>query len=142
MRRCYEFHDDAGNYAARAEAKARAEFPGADVTVGHVTSGTVAVLVEVTIGTTQPDPSAKGEAPETVVHIPGAFYAHYEDGRITRLVFMPHASDAGYAGPPATVWDGDTSLDVVEVEGPFWRAMQAALGSPDPAEHVAIEWEE
>jgi hypothetical protein len=80
----------------------------------------------------------------TEVKIPGEFFARYEDGKITKLTFMPHASNAGYFGPAAVVLDGDADLDVEEVDGPFWRAMQAVLGSPcdRSGEAVTIEWEE
>ena len=38
---------------------------------------------------------------------------------------MPSASYAGYFGPAAMVIEGDETLDVTDVDGPFWRAVQA-----------------
>lgn len=81
---------------------------------------------------------------KTEVYIPVTFYATYDDsdavgdgpGRITKLVVMPRESDAGYFGPGSEVIEGDNGLDVKDTDGPFWRAMQSALGS------VPIEWEE
>lgn len=89
------------------------------------------------------------EAPtddETVVTIPGAVYAHYKDGVITRLEFSPSDPEAS-----AYVWEGDETLDVEDVDGPFWKAMQAALstatwtqvGGDSVENHVMpIEWTE
>lgn len=71
-----------------------------------------------------------------VVLVPGSFYATFEgtlrEGRITRMVFMPHASSAGYHGPSAQTEVAPEhphmlGLDVEQTDGPFWRAMQAAL---------------
>lgn len=71
---------------------------------------------------------------ETTVHIPGTVIATYKDGRITKMVFLPSGSCAGYFGPSAEVLDGDDDLDVESVDGPFWRAVQAM--------DFTIEWEE
>ena len=46
---------------------------------------------------------------------------------VTRLVFTPFGSSAGYFGPLAIVDDDDIDLDTENVDGPFWKAMQAAL---------------
>lgn len=69
------------------------------------------------------------------INIPGEFNALYENGRIVKLYFIPLASAAGHFGPAATVVTGDETLDVEDVEGPFWRAMQDALAGDLP-----IEW--
>jgi hypothetical protein len=68
--------------------------------------------------------------------IPGTFTATYAAGTITRMTFTPLASFAGYFGPAAEVVDGNEDLEVSTTDGPFWRAMQGALG------RVAIEWTE
>lgn len=73
---------------------------------------------------------------ETHVAIPVEFVATYEDGKITKMVVLPQESNAGYFGPPSQVFDGDADLDVTSTDGPFWRAMQGALGT------VPIGWEE
>lgn len=57
----------------------------------------------------------------TIVGVPGFVHAFYDDGRITRLEFTPIDHDA------CDVFDGDDTLDTTAVDGPFWRAMQAAL---------------
>lgn len=78
----------------------------------------------------------------TVVQVPGLAVAQYQasttrNGVIARLVFIPSASDAGYSGPAAAVFEGDLDLDVETTDGPFWRAMQERL-----AQHPQILWEE
>ena len=78
----------------------------------------------------------------TVVEIPGEFLATYEDGRITGWVFMPSGSYAGYFGPPAILVRGDDELDIVETDGPFWRAVQEALGDVDPLGRIGVDWQE
>lgn len=72
----------------------------------------------------------------TRVQVPVEFFADYEDGKITRLVVLPLESAAYYFGAGSCVIEGDESLDVKDSDGPFWRAMQGALGS------VPIDWEE
>lgn len=76
----------------------------------------------------------------TRVEIPGEVIATYQDGRITALVFVPWAGDAGYFGPAATVFDGD-ALDVEDTDGPFWKAMQDRVGAAG-ADAPVITWEE
>jgi len=63
----------------------------------------------------------------TTVEVYGTLYATYEDDAVTRLVFQPAGSYAGYFGPAAVVVEGDEDLDVQAETGPFWRAVQAAL---------------
>jgi hypothetical protein len=77
------------------------------------------------------------EPSEATISIPGQFTVTYEgtveEGRITKMAFTPDAGAAGYFGPSAEVWDAKTRddgldrLDVEDTDGPFWRAMQAAL---------------
>ncbi len=73
---------------------------------------------------------------ETTVDIPVQFIATYDDGKITKLVVMPWESFAGYFGRKTEVIEGNEDLNVTETDGPFWRAIQGALGQ------VPIEWEE
>jgi hypothetical protein len=69
--------------------------------------------------------------PATVA-MPGQVYARFENGLIVDIHFEPSSPDVY-----AEVIAGDTDLDVTDVDGPFWKAMQAALAS-DPN----IEWRE
>lgn len=86
------------------------------------------------------------------VIVPGSIFAEWVDGKIVRLSFTPAAADAGYFGPSAVLFDG-ADIDVEDTDGPFWRAMQAALAPTTyfPAEHserdenrttVEIGWSE
>lgn len=70
------------------------------------------------------------------VAVPVEFTAEYEGGRVVRMTVSPWESYAGYFGKPSEVVEGDEDLDVRSTDGPFWRAMQDALG------RVPIEWEE
>lgn len=74
---------------------------------------------------------------ESTVFIPGKAVAYYEYGKITRLVFTPHGGDAGYFGPSAVLFEGDESLEIEDVCGEFWKAVQTWLGKSP-----AIEWVE
>jgi hypothetical protein len=74
----------------------------------------------------------------TTVRIPGEVYATYrDDGCIVDLAFFPSGSDAGYFGPAAQVFDGDSDLDVETTDGPFWTAMQSYL-----ADDSTLDWRE
>lgn len=74
--------------------------------------------------------------PSTItVEIPGRMFAYWTEEGVTHLTFTPAAGDAGYFGPSATIIDHEhdsidsaaAALDVENVDGPFWKAMQAAL---------------
>lgn len=104
--------------------------------------------------------------PEPIsVRIPGLFYASYDPAAdaILRFTFVPAGSDAGYLGPMAELnevggrYDAELDLGLEDVDGPFWRAVQAALqpttymsvaptGGCDDDPHdrttVPIGWEE
>lgn len=77
----------------------------------------------------------------TTVEIPGKFVAVYEDGKIDRFVFTPFASFAGYFGDAAIVTDDEPreDIDAGNIDGPFWKAVQAALAG---TEDIAVRWEE
>lgn len=85
----------------------------------------------------------EGECPlaprRTRVVIPGTVAAIYSEGIITEITFTPHASGAGYFGPSAIVEEFEDDLNVEDVDGPFWRAVQNYL-----AEHPneSIGWTE
>lgn len=77
---------------------------------------------------------------EAIVEIPGTFYAHYEDGKITKFEFCPSGSSAGYFGPMANVVEGDEEqLRVSDTRGDFWCAVQDKLDT-DPT--FECEWSE
>lgn len=76
------------------------------------------------------------EQQETRVEIPVQFIATYQAGKITALTVLPWESYAGYFGAGSVVLSGNEQLEVKETDGPFWRAMQDALGL------IPIEWEE
>lgn len=89
----------------------------------------------------------KGEPTWSDVHVPGMLTAHYEDGKITRWVFMPAEGDAGYFGPTTEVIDGDESLDVRlggtqdhPDDGPFWQAVTEALSGTGTPTTFTVEW--
>ena len=67
------------------------------------------------------------------VEIPGTVYATYEgsvdEGTITRLVFTPFASAAGYFGPAAIANEAPNGLDTECPDGPFWVAIQTYLAA-------------
>lgn len=93
----------------------------------------VVVVMAETLGFNE-DGTRKGQS---TVYIPGNAIAYYEDGKITRLVFQPHAGDAGYFGPSAMLFEGDETLDLEDTDAPFWKGVQQRLQD----EH-AIEWVE
>lgn len=73
-----------------------------------------------------------------VVSIPGPVLATFEGGRVTSIAFSPSASDAGYFGPKATLWDGDGgTFNLEDVDGAFWQGVRDYLASGG-----AIEWTE
>ena len=81
----------------------------------------------------------RADRPVTTVRIPGSLTAHWQEGRIVGWTFMPHGSAAGYFGPTAELVDGDDDLDVTDVDGPFWRAVQRHLDTANP---FTVRWEE
>lgn len=74
---------------------------------------------------------------ESTVYIPGIAVAHLKNGLITKVVFQPHGSDAGYFGPSAVLFEGDPCLDLEDTDGKFWKAIQKRL-----ADDPTIGWEE
>lgn len=77
-----------------------------------------------------------------VVHVPGAFYVtcNADTGETLSMTFTPAAADAGFFGSAAELsyvdgreLDADFTTDVAanlkcdDVDGPFWRGVQAAL---------------
>lgn len=85
----------------------------------------------------------------TLVRIPGDVIAIIEvdgfDTTVEKIVFSPHASNAGYFGPHAEFWDFpegitqeqvEAHLRIQDVDGRFWRAVQAHLPTHD------VKWEE
>lgn len=71
--------------------------------------------------------------------VPGQFFVHYDNGVVTSMVWSPLESYAGYFGPPTSLHDGGTEDTEIssDVEGPFWRGVQEALGGG-----MNIEWRE
>lgn len=83
------------------------------------------------------------------VIVPGHLIAHYVDGVIERWEFSPHASDAGYFGPSAILFDyeddeGDdgAGLDIEDADGPFWHAVQQSLADRDKFAEFLVDWTE
>jgi hypothetical protein len=74
---------------------------------------------------------------ESVVQIPGQVYAHFENDKITKWVFIPSGSDAGYFGKAAHLVSGPDIGDVDNVDGRFWKAVQGSDLMAD-----GVEWEE
>lgn len=74
--------------------------------------------------------------------IPGRFLATYREGAIVRWTFLPSGADAGYSGPAAVPWYGETDLglDLDESDGAFWKACQRALGPVNGV--IQVSWEE
>ncbi len=73
------------------------------------------------------------------VQIPGSLTAVYEGGHISGWTFIPAAGYAGYFGEAAFVTRGDEELDVEDVDGPFWKAVQVHLEINNPFQ---VMWEE
>jgi hypothetical protein len=71
------------------------------------------------------------EAPTTFV-VPGTVYAIWDHGEITKLIFDPGMDCvAQYDDGP------DPDIDTADVDGPFWKAVQAYLSNKNE-----IVWEE
>lgn len=80
---------------------------------------------------------------ETIVSIPVEFFAHYQNGKITKFVVMPQESYAGYFGSGSHVWDGPE----IEIDNPdtgeqsaFWKAVSTALTAAPNG--ITVKWEE
>lgn len=87
---------------------------------------------------------------ETIVQIPVQFWAHYEDGEITKWVVSPLESYAGYFGHGSFVFDGpEIDLaswnDETGQQGEFWNAVSNSLnppGSDQTRSVIQVHWEE
>jgi len=77
----------------------------------------------------------------TQVKIPGSFTAIVEYGRITRYVFVPHASHAGYFGPAFEIIENDDdNFELSERE--FFDMVSSSLMSTDQTAFFSCEWSE
>lgn len=105
-------------------------------------------------------------AKNSLITVPGIFFVELDEStetpKVVRFSFQPLASDAGYFGPSADYYERASfihtiePLDLEDVDGPFWKAVQHALepftyvtvADPDEEqdEHVGhrvpIEWTE
>lgn len=129
------------------------ETPEGDVDYDTETPGVALVRAWAALG----DVDQAGEPDDRFgaeVQIPGIVTAEYvgtpDGGEITRLAFYPSASDAGYFGPAASVYEASEEegygLNVKDTEGPFWKAVQRYLsdtaGALPPEAARVLTWEE
>lgn len=75
-----------------------------------------------------------------LVALEGAVYAWYDNGTVTDIYFTPSIGDAGFFGDGAKVaifHSGETTIDVNDVNGPFWDGIRNYLANDDK-----INWRE